>query len=103
MSTKVIYSMVGVGKTYPPSKQVLRDISLSYFYGAKIGVIGLNGAGKSTLLRIMAGVEPAFNGETILAPGYTIGSLEQEPVLDDTKTVRAIVEEGVQEVVDALL
>jgi energy-dependent translational throttle protein EttA len=102
MSTKVIYSMVGVSKTYPPSKQVLRDISLSYFYGAKIGVIGLNGAGKSTLLRIMAGVEPAFNGETILAPGYTIGSLEQEPVLDDTKTVRAIVEEGVQEVVDAL-
>jgi energy-dependent translational throttle protein EttA len=102
MSTKVIYSMVGVGKTYPPSKQVLRDISLSYFYGAKIGVIGLNGAGKSTLLRIMAGVEPAFNGETILAPGYTIGYLEQEPMLDDAKTVRAIVEEGVQEVVDAL-
>jgi energy-dependent translational throttle protein EttA len=102
MNTKVIYSMVGVGKTYPPSKQVLRDISLSYFYGAKIGVIGLNGAGKSTLLRIMAGVEPAFNGETILAPGYTIGYLEQEPVLEDTKTVRAIVEEGVQEVVDAL-
>ena len=102
MSTKVIYSMVGVGKTYPPSKQVLRDISLSYFYGAKIGVLGLNGAGKSTLLRIMAGVEQAFNGETILAPGYTIGYLEQEPVLDDTKTVRAIVEEGVQEVVDAL-
>ena len=102
MSTKIIYSMVGVGKTYPPSKQVLRDISLSYFYGAKIGVIGLNGAGKSTLLRIMAGVEPAFNGETVLAPGYTIGYLEQEPVLDDTKTVRAIVEEGVQEVVDAL-
>src|SRR5215470_14571693 len=102
MSTKIIYSMVGVGKTYPPSKQVLRDISLSYFYGAKIGVIGLNGAGKSTLLRIMAGVEKTFNGETILAPGYTIGYLEQEPVLDDTKTVRTIVEEGVQEVVDAL-
>jgi energy-dependent translational throttle protein EttA len=102
MSTKIIYSMVGVGKTYPSSKQVLRDISLSYFYGAKIGVIGLNGAGKSTLLRIMAGVEKTFNGETILAPGYTIGYLEQEPVLDDTKTVRAIVEEGVQEVVDAL-
>ena len=75
MSTKVIYSMVGVGKTYPQSKQVLRDISLSYFYGAKIGVIGLNGAGKSTLLRIMAGEEKAFNGETILVPGYTIGYL----------------------------
>src|SRR5882724_10932145 len=102
MSTKVIYSMVGVGKTYPPSKQVLRDISLSYFYGAKIGVIGLNGAGKSTLLRIMAGVEEAFNGETLLTPGYTVGYLEQEPVLDDTKTVRALVEEGVQDVVDAL-
>src|SRR5881409_2663917 len=102
MSTKIIYSMIGVGKTYPPSKQVLRDISLSYFYGAKIGVIGLNGAGKSTLLRIMAGVEKAFNGETVLAPGYTIDYLEQEPVLDDAKTVRAIVEEGVQEVVDAL-
>ncbi len=102
MDTKIIYSMVGVGKTYPPSKQVLRDISLSYFYGAKIGVIGLNGAGKSTLLRIMAGVEKAFNGETILAPGYTIDYLEQEPVLDDAKTVRAIVEEGVQESVEAL-
>ena len=102
MDTKVIYSMVGVGKTYPPSKQVLRDISLSYFYGAKIGVIGLNGAGKSTLLRIMAGVETVFNGETVLAPGYTISYLEQEPILDDTKTVRAIVEEGVQEVVEAL-
>jgi len=102
METKVIYSMVGVGKTYPPSKQVLRDISLSYFYGAKIGVIGLNGAGKSTLLRIMAGVEHTFHGETLLAPGYTIGYLEQEPVLDDAKTVRAIVEEGVQEVVEAL-
>jgi ATP-binding cassette ChvD family protein len=102
MSTRIIYSMVGVGKTYPPNKQVLRDISLSYFYGAKIGVIGLNGSGKSTLLRIMAGVEPSFNGETVLTPGHTIGYLEQEPVLDDSKTVRAIVEEGVQEVVDAL-
>src|ERR671929_29503 len=98
---KVIYSMVGVSK-FHGKKQVLKDIYLSYFYGAKIGVIGLNGAGKSTLLRIMAGVEKAFNGETILAPGYTIGYLEQEPELDDTKTVRAIVEEGVQEVVDAL-
>src|SRR6266852_2370431 len=102
MSTKVIYSMVGVSKTYPPNKQVLRDISLSYFYGAKIGVIGLNGAGKSTLLRIMAGVEEAFNGETLLTPGYTVGYLEQEPILDDAKTVRALVEEGVQDVVDAL-
>lgn len=102
MSTKIIYSMVGVGKSYPPSKAVLRDISLSYFYGAKIGVIGLNGSGKSTLLRIMAGVETEFNGETILSPGYTIGYLEQEPQLDNTKTVREVVEEGVQTAVDAL-
>ena len=71
MSTKIIYSMAKVSKTYPPTKQVLRDISLSYFYGAKIGVLGLNGSGKSTLLRIMAGMEKEFNGETILAPGYT--------------------------------
>lgn len=102
MSTKIIYSMMGVGKTYPPNKQVLRDISLSYFYGAKIGVLGLNGAGKSTLLRIMAGVEKEFIGETVLAPGYTIGYLEQEPQLDNGKTVREVVEEGVQEVIDAL-
>ncbi|ETX00784.1 MAG: heme ABC transporter ATP-binding protein [Candidatus Entotheonella factor] len=99
---KIIYSMVRVGKTHPPQNRVLRDISLSYFYGAKIGVLGLNGAGKSTLLRIMAGVEPEFDGETILADGYTVGYLEQEPELDDSKTVRQIVEEGAQEVVDAL-
>jgi ATP-binding cassette ChvD family protein len=102
MSTKIIYSMSRVGKTYPPNKQVLRDISLSYFYGAKIGVLGLNGSGKSTLLRIMAGVEQEFNGETMLAPGYTVGYLEQEPQLDAQLTVRAVVEEGVQTVVDAL-
>ncbi len=102
MSTKIIYSMIGIGKTYPPNRQVLRDISLSYFYGAKIGVLGLNGSGKSTLLRIMAGVETSFNGETLLAPGHTVGYLEQEPVLDDAKTVRAVVEEGVHEVVAAL-
>lgn len=102
MSTKVIYSMVGVSKIYPPNKQVIRDISLSYFYGAKIGVLGLNGAGKSTLLRIMAGVDKEYNGETMLSPGYTVGYLEQEPLLDNNKTVREVVEEGVQEVVDAL-
>jgi ATP-binding cassette ChvD family protein len=102
MSTKIIYSMAKVSKTYPPNKQVIRDISLSYFYGAKIGVLGLNGSGKSTLLRIMAGVDKEFNGETMLSPGYTIGYLEQEPQLDNSKTVRQIVEEGVQEVVDAL-
>lgn len=102
MTEKIIYSMIGVGKIHPPNNQVLRDISLSYFYGAKIGVLGLNGAGKSTLLRIMAGVDKQFLGETILAPGHTIGFLEQEPVLDDDKTVRDIVEEGLQEVVDLL-
>ena len=99
---KVIYSMMGVGKIYPPNKQVLRDISLSYFYGAKIGVLGLNGSGKSSLLRIMAGVDQDFVGETAVSPGYTIGYLEQEPQLDNSKTVRDIVEEGAQEIVDAL-
>jgi sulfate-transporting ATPase len=102
MSNKIIYSMVGVSKNYPPNKEVLRDMSLSYFYGAKIGVLGLNGAGKSTLLRIMAGVDTEHLGETILSAGHTVGFLEQEPVLDEDKTVREIVEEGVQEVVDAL-
>jgi len=99
---KIIYSMIQVGKIVPPTNQILREISLSYFYGAKIGVLGLNGAGKSTLLRIMAGVDQDFLGETVLAPGYTVGLLEQEPQLDDNKTVREIVEEGAQEVVDAL-
>ena len=99
---KVIYSMMGVGKIVPPNKQILKDISLSYFYGAKIGVLGLNGAGKSTLLRIMAGVDKDFVGETAVSPGYTIGYLEQEPLLDEARTVREVVEEGAQEVVDAL-
>jgi energy-dependent translational throttle protein EttA len=99
---KVIYSMVGVGKVYPPNKQILRDIYLSYYYGAKIGVLGLNGSGKSTLLRILAGVDRDHLGETVLAPGHTVGYLEQEPVLDDSKSVREIVEEGAQDVVDAL-
>ena len=99
---KVIYSMVGVGKIIPPNRTILRDIYLSYFYGAKIGVLGLNGSGKSTLLRIMAGVDKDHLGETILSPGYTVGYLEQEPLIDETRTVREVVEEGVQEVVDAL-
>jgi energy-dependent translational throttle protein EttA len=98
---KIIYSMVGVSKYYD-KKPVLKDIYLSYFYGAKIGVLGLNGSGKSSLLRILAGVDKEFNGETVLAPGHTVGLLEQEPKLDDNKTVREIVEEGVQETVDAL-
>jgi len=98
---KVIYSMIKVGKNYD-KKPVLADISLSYFYGAKIGVLGLNGSGKTSLLRIMAGVDREFNGETILSPGYTIGYLEQEPLVDVDKTVREVVEEGVQETVDLL-
>jgi energy-dependent translational throttle protein EttA len=98
---KVIYSMVGVSK-FHNKKQVLKDIYLSYFYGAKIGVLGLNGSGKSSLLRILAGVDKEFVGETVISPGHTIGFLEQEPVLDDAKTVRQIVEQGVQETVDLL-
>ncbi|MBP1752123.1 MAG: transporter related protein [Geobacteraceae bacterium] len=96
---KVIYSMIGVSKFYD-KRQVLKDISLSYFYGAKIGVLGLNGSGKSSLLRILAGTDQDFLGKTILSPGFTVGFLEQEPNLDETKTVRDIVEEGVQETVD---
>jgi energy-dependent translational throttle protein EttA len=102
VSDQVIYSMVRVGKIYPPNKQVLRDISLGFFYGAKIGVLGLNGAGKSTLLKIMAGVEEDYVGETMLTKGTTRGLLEQEPKLDPTKTVKAVVEEAVQPIVDAL-
>jgi sulfate-transporting ATPase len=98
---KVIYSMIGVSKFYD-KKQVLKDIYLSYFYGAKIGVIGLNGSGKSSLLRILAGVDQDFVGETVLSPGHTVGFLEQEPQLDPTKTVREIVEQGVQPIVDLL-
>jgi ATP-binding cassette ChvD family protein len=98
---KIIYSMIGVSKYYD-RKPVLQDIYLSYFYGAKIGVIGLNGSGKSTLLRILAGVEKDFNGETVLAPGYTVGLLEQEPQLNEEKTVREIVAEGVQQAMQLL-
>jgi ATP-binding cassette ChvD family protein len=98
---KVIYSMIGVSKYYD-KKPVLKDIYLSYFYGAKIGVLGLNGSGKSSLLRILAAVDKEFNGETVLSPGHTVGFLEQEPKLNDSKTVREIVEEGVQEIVDTL-
>ncbi len=98
---KVIYSMVGVSKYYD-KKPILKDIYLSYFYGAKIGVLGLNGSGKSSLLRILAGVDTEFNGKTILSPGHTIGYLEQEPQLDDAKTVRDVVGEGVQAAVDLL-
>src|SRR5258708_8351522 len=98
---KVIYSMVGVSKFYD-KKAVLKDIYLSYFYGAKIGVIGLNGSGKSSLLRILAGVDKEIQGETVISPGYTVGYLEQEPLIDDARTVREVVEEAVQETVGLL-
>jgi len=98
---KIIYSMMGVNKSYN-SKPIIKDISLSYFYGAKIGVLGLNGSGKSTLLKIMAGIDKEYNGETILSEGYSVGFLEQEPLVDCDKTVREVVEEGVQETVDLL-
>jgi len=96
---KIIYSMMRVGKSYH-SKVVIKDISLSYFYGAKIGILGLNGTGKSTLLKIMAGLDTEYEGEAVLAPGYSVGYLEQEPQLDPNRTVKEIVEEGLQETVD---
>ncbi len=99
---KIIFSMVGVSKTFPPQKKVLNNIYLSFFYGAKIGIIGLNGSGKSTLLKIIAGVEKNYQGDVVFSPGYSVGYLEQEPQLDENKTVRQVVEEGVQEVVDTL-
>lgn len=96
---KIIYSMIRVSKRHG-QREVLKDISLSYFYGAKIGVLGLNGSGKSSLLKILAGVDQAFEGKTVLAPGYTIGYLEQEPLVNETRTVREVVEEGAQELVN---
>src|SRR5512136_1737901 len=102
MTDQVIYSMVRVGRMYPPNKWVLRDISLGFYYGAKIGVLGLNGAGKSTLLRIMAGVDTDYAGETMLTKGYTVGMLEQEPQLDPNKTVKQVVEEAVKSITDLL-
>ncbi|MCX6350807.1 MAG: energy-dependent translational throttle protein EttA [Bacteroidetes bacterium] len=99
---KIIFSMVNVSKTFPPQKQVLKNIYLSFFYGAKIGIIGLNGSGKSTLLKIIAGVEKSFNGEVVFSQGYSIGYLPQEPILDDNKTVKEIVQEGVQPIMDLL-
>lgn len=99
---KIIFSMVGVGKVYPPQKKVLNNIYLSFFYGAKIGIIGLNGSGKSTLLKIIAGLEKNYQGQVVFSPGYSVGYLEQEPLLDGNKTVKQVVEEGVQEIVDVL-
>ncbi|MGB4654720.1 MAG: energy-dependent translational throttle protein EttA [Bacteroidales bacterium] len=99
---KIIFSMVGVGKVVPPNRQILKDIYLSFFYGAKIGIIGLNGSGKSTLLKIIAGKDKSYNGEVVFSPGYSVGMLDQEPELDNNKTVKEIVEEGVADVVSIL-
>ncbi len=102
MSEQIIFSMERVSKIIPPNRQILKNIYLSFFYGAKIGVLGLNGAGKSTLLRVIAGIDKNINGDVVFSPGYTVGMLEQEPTLDPSKTVREVVEEGVQEIVDLL-
>ena len=91
---KIIFSMVGVSKVLNNNKKILNNIYLSFFYGAKIGIIGLNGSGKSTLMKIIAGIDKSFQGEVVFSPGYSVGYLEQEPQLDPTKTVREIVEEG---------
>ncbi|MDR1371537.1 MAG: energy-dependent translational throttle protein EttA [Dysgonamonadaceae bacterium] len=99
---KIIFSMVGVSKTFPPHKQVLKDIYLSFYYGAKIGIIGLNGSGKSTLLKIIAGIEKEYQGELVFSPNFSVGYLEQDPQLDDTKTVKEAVQEGVQNIIDTL-
>lgn len=99
---KIIFSMVGVSKTYPPQKQVLKNIYLSFFYGAKIGIIGLNGSGKSSLLKIIAGFDKDYQGEVVFSPGYSVGYLEQDPKLDPTKTVIEVVREGVQPIMDLL-
>ena len=99
---KIIFSMVGVSKVYPPQKQVLKNIYLSFFYGAKIGIIGLNGSGKSSLLKIIAGIDKSYQGEVVFSPGYSVGYLEQEPQLDPEKTVVEVVREGVQPIMDML-
>ena len=95
---KIIFSMAGVNKIHPPQKQVLKNIYLSFFYGAKIGILGLNGSGKSSLLKIIAGVDKNYQGDVVFAPGYTVGYLEQEPQLDETKTVIEVVREGAAEI-----
>ena len=99
---KIIFSMVNVSKTFPPQKQVLKDIYLSFFYGAKIGIIGLNGSGKSTLMKIIAGLDTSYQGEVVFSPGYSVGYLEQDPKFDETKTVKEIVQEGVAETMQLL-
>ena len=99
---KIIFSMVNVSKQTPQGKQIIKDIHLSFYYGAKIGILGLNGAGKSTVMKIIAGEDKNYQGDVVFSPGYTVGYLPQEPVLDESKTVKEIVQEGVQETADLL-
>ncbi len=99
---QIIFSLIGVGRVHPPKKQILKDIYLSFYYGAKIGVLGLNGSGKSTLLRIIAGIDQDYLGEITISKGYTTGLLEQEPRLDPDKTVREVVEESQKKLIDML-
>ena len=99
---KIIFSMYRVGKSFPPHRQVLKDISLSFFLGAKIGIIGLNGSGKSTLLKIIAGLEKEYQGEVTFLPGYSVGHLSQDPLLDENRSVREIVEEGVKDTMEII-
>ena len=99
---KIIFSMAGLSKVYPPQKKVLKNIYLSFFYGAKIGVLGLNGSGKSSLLKIIAGLDDQFQGEVVFSPGYSVGMLEQEPKMDSELTVIDVIKEGVKEVTDLL-
>ena len=99
---KIIFSMVGVSKIIPPQRQILKNIYLSFFYGAKIGIIGLNGSGKSTLMKIIAGLDKSYQGEVVFSPGYSVGYLEQDPKLDPDKTVKEVVQEGMQPTLDLL-
>jgi ATPase subunit of ABC transporter with duplicated ATPase domains len=99
---KIIFSMVGVSKQTPQGKQIIKNIYLSFYYGAKIGIIGLNGSGKSTVMKIIAGLDQSYQGDVVFSPGYTVGYLPQEPELDANKTVKEIVMEGAQETVDVL-
>ena len=99
---KIIFSMVGVSKVIPPQRQILKNIYLSFFYGAKIGIIGLNGSGKSTLMKIIAGLDKSYQGEVVFSPGYSVGYLEQDPKLDPEKTVKEVVQEGMKPILDLL-
>jgi ATPase subunit of ABC transporter with duplicated ATPase domains len=99
---KIIFSLIGISKTVPPHKQILKNIYLSFYYGAKIGIIGLNGSGKSTLLKIIAGLEKGYQGEVTFSPGFSVGHLAQEPEIDESLTVKEVIQQSMQEIVDLL-